>query len=164
MTLTEAGEAMAHHARLITRPMAIMRGELGEYATGLRSTVRLLVNTAAMTELLPQRLAGWMGANPRIDLDLKERQSTEIARSVAAGFADIGIEGDFWDWNITITSQGQPLAQVRNQFSGVGRYLTGKNTYHLSIAEGLDPQQHAGLIGAVMCMDMLRTKAQQSNG
>lgn len=91
VTLTEAGEALAHHARLITRQMAMMRGELGEYATGLRSTVRLLVNTAAMTELLPQRLAGWMGANPRIDLDLKERQSTEIARSVAAGFADIGI-------------------------------------------------------------------------
>ncbi|WP_423207358.1 LysR family transcriptional regulator [Paracoccus yeei] len=91
VTLTEAGEALVHHARLITRQMAMMRGELGEYATGLRSTVRLLVNTAAMTELLPQRLAGWMGANPRIDLDLKERQSTEIARSVAAGFADIGI-------------------------------------------------------------------------
>ena len=91
VTLTEAGEALAHHARLITRQMAMMRGEIGEYATGLRSTVRLLVNTAAMTELLPQRLAGWMGANPRIDLDLKERQSTEIARSVAAGFADIGI-------------------------------------------------------------------------
>lgn len=91
VTLTEAGAALVHHARLITRQMALMRGELGEYATGLRSTVRLLANTAAMTELLPQRLAGWMGANPRIDLDLKERQSTEIARSVAAGFADIGI-------------------------------------------------------------------------
>lgn len=91
VTLTEAGEALVHHARLITRQMAMMRGELGEYATGLRSTVRLLVNTAAIMELLPQRLAGWIGANPRIDLDLKERQSTEIARSVAAGFADIGI-------------------------------------------------------------------------
>ena len=90
---------------------------------------------------------------------LKTRLTMEME-----GFADIDIEGDFWDWNITITSQGQPLAQVRNQFAGVGRYLTGKNTYHLSIAEGLDPQQHAGLIGAVMCMDMLRTKAQQSDG
>lgn len=91
VTLTEAGEALAHHARLIGRQMAMMRGELGEYATGLRSTVRLLSNTAAIAELLPQRLAGWMAAHPRIDLDLKERQSIEIARSVAAGFADIGI-------------------------------------------------------------------------
>lgn len=91
VTLTEAGEALAHHARLITRQMAAMRGELGEYATGLRSTLRVLANTAAMAELLPPRLAGWMAANPRIDLDLKERQSAEIARSVAAGFADLGI-------------------------------------------------------------------------
>lgn len=94
VTLTEAGEALVHHARLITRQMAAMRGELGEYATGLRSNVRLLANTAAMAELLPQRLAGWMAANPRVDLDLKERQSIEIARSVAAGFADIGILSD----------------------------------------------------------------------
>lgn len=91
VTLTEAGEALAHHARLITRQMAMMRGELGEHAKGLRSTVRLLANTAAMAELLPQRLAGWLAVNPSIDLDLKERQSTEIARSIAAGFADLGI-------------------------------------------------------------------------
>ncbi|CAM3346947.1 regulatory helix-turn-helix protein, lysR family [Paracoccus aminovorans] len=71
VALTEAGEALAHHARLISRQMAMMRGELGEYATGLRSTLRVLANTAAMAELMPQRLAGWMGANPRVDLDLK---------------------------------------------------------------------------------------------
>lgn len=91
VALTEAGEALAHHARLIGRQMALMRGELGEHATGLRSTLRILSNTAAMAELLPQRLAPWMAAHPRIDLDLRERQSTEIARSVLAGFADLGV-------------------------------------------------------------------------
>lgn len=79
------------------------------------------------------------------------------------GFPEIEITGDIWDWNITISSQGQPLAQVTNEWAGVGNFLSGKNTYRLSIAGGLDPQQHAGLIGAVMCMDMLRTKAQQSS-
>lgn len=91
VALTEAGEALAHHARLIGRQIALMRGELGEHATGLRSTLRILSNTAAMAELLPQRLAPWMAAHPRIDLDLRERQSTEIARSVLAGFADLGV-------------------------------------------------------------------------
>ena len=79
------------------------------------------------------------------------------------GFPEIEITGDVWDWNITISSQGQPLAQVTNEWAGVGKFLSGKNTYRLSIAGGLDPQQHAALIGAVMCMDMLRTKAQQSS-
>ena len=89
---------------------------------------------------------------------LKTRLTLEME-----GFPEIEIEGDVWDWNITITSQGQPLAEVRNEWSGVGRFLAGKNTYKLSIAPGLDPQQHAGLIGAVMCMDMLRTKQQNSS-
>ncbi|WP_203416617.1 LysR substrate-binding domain-containing protein [Paracoccus sp. MKU1] len=44
-----------------------------------------------MAELLPLRLADWRAANPCIDLDLKERQSIEIARNVAAGFDDLGI-------------------------------------------------------------------------
>lgn len=91
VTLTEAGEALAHHARLIQRQMLLMRSELGDHATGPRATLRLLANTAALSELLPQRLAGWLARNPRVDLDLKERQSTEIARSILAGFADIGI-------------------------------------------------------------------------
>lgn len=88
---TEAGEALAHHARTILHQMAQMRGELGRYAKGMRATVRILANTAAMTEFLPQRLATWMAANPQIDIDLQERQSTDIARSVSTGSAEIGI-------------------------------------------------------------------------
>lgn len=88
---TAAGEALAHHARTILHQMAQMRGDLGRYAKGMRATVRILTNTAAMTEFLPQRLAPWMAANPQIDIDLQERQSTDIARSVTTGSAEIGI-------------------------------------------------------------------------
>lgn len=88
---TPAGEALAHHARLILRQIAEMRGELSEHASGLRATVRLAANTAALTEFLPQRLGAWMAAHPRIDIDLKERQSIEVARAVAADLVEIGI-------------------------------------------------------------------------
>ncbi|MCF6101215.1 LysR family transcriptional regulator [Mesorhizobium muleiense] len=94
VTPTEAGEALAHHARVIQRQMALMRGELGEHASGLRATVRLAANTAALTEFLPQRLGIWMAAHPRIDVELKERQSIEIAGAVAAGLVEIGILSD----------------------------------------------------------------------
>lgn len=94
VSLTEAGEALAHHARMIVYQMALMKGELGEHAKGLRATVRIQANTAAIAELLPRHLARWMAAHPRTDVDLKERQSVEIARSVAAGFADLGILSD----------------------------------------------------------------------
>ncbi len=89
--LTEAGAALAHHARLILHQMVQMRGELGEHARGLRTTIRLAANTVALSEFLPARLGPWMARNPRIDIELKERQSVEIARTIAAGFAEIGI-------------------------------------------------------------------------
>ncbi|MBK5565124.1 LysR family transcriptional regulator [Ensifer sp. SSB1] len=91
---TEAGEALVHHARMIIRQTVQMRSELGAHARGVRATVRVLANTAAMTEYIPERLAAWMAANPQIDIELKERQSVEIARSVAAGFTEIGILSD----------------------------------------------------------------------
>ncbi|CAN7540461.1 HTH-type transcriptional regulator CysL [Brucella sp. NBRC 12952] len=97
ITTTEAGDALVHHARAILHQIAQMRGELGEYAKGLRGTIRVLANTAAMTEFLPARLAPWLARNPQADIDLKERQSIQIARSIAGGFAEIGILSDAVD-------------------------------------------------------------------
>ncbi|WP_077964957.1 LysR family transcriptional regulator [Ensifer adhaerens] len=91
---TPAGEALAHHARLILRQMSHMRGELSEHASGLRATVRLAANTAALTEFLPQRLGTWMATHPRINVELKERQSIEVARALAADLVEIGILSD----------------------------------------------------------------------
>lgn len=94
---TEAGGALLHHARQILHQMAQMRGEIGQYAKGVRSTVRVLANTGAMTEILPSRLAPWLAAHPQVDIELKERQSIDIARSIAQGFAEIGILSDAAD-------------------------------------------------------------------
>ncbi|WP_267553952.1 LysR family transcriptional regulator [Rhizobium rhizogenes] len=94
VTPTPAGEALAHHARLIQRQLAQMRGELGEHASGLRATIRLVANTASIAEFLPQRLGDWMAAHPRVDIELRERQSIEITRAVSSGLAEIGILSD----------------------------------------------------------------------
>lgn len=88
---TEAGEMLAHHARTILHQMAQMRGDIGQYAKGLRASVRIFANTAATTEFLPGRLAPWMATHPQVDIELKERASVEIARSIEAGFAEIGV-------------------------------------------------------------------------
>jgi len=72
---TEAGETLAHHARTILQQMAQMRGDIGQYAKGLRASVRIFANTAAITEFLPERLVPWMAAHPQIDVDMKERES-----------------------------------------------------------------------------------------
>lgn len=91
---TAAGETLAHHARLVERQMAQLRGELAVHAGGVRTTVRLGANTAAFTEFLPERLAPWLAAHPQVDVEIRERQSTEIARAVLGGLVDIGILAD----------------------------------------------------------------------
>jgi len=88
---TEAGEALAHHARLILRQQALLKGELRDFAAGARGTLHLYANTAALTEFLPSRLAPWLAERPRLHVELKERTSVEIVRAVAAGLVEAGI-------------------------------------------------------------------------
>jgi DNA-binding transcriptional LysR family regulator len=68
-----------------------MQGELDEWAEGRRATIRLLASTAAAAEHLPIALAPFLARRPQVDIDLRERQSTEIAAALAGGHADIGI-------------------------------------------------------------------------
>jgi len=95
---TAAGRALLHHARLVTNQVERMRGELGEYARGLKGHVRVLANTAAMAEFLPEALAKFLAANPQVDLEVDERPSTELAQALLEGAADIGVGSDHADF------------------------------------------------------------------
>jgi DNA-binding transcriptional LysR family regulator len=96
---TPAGRTLLHHARLVTGQVERMRGELGEYAHGLKGHVRLLANTVAAAEFLPEILAAFLAANPNIDVDLDERPSPEVARAVAEGLAEVGIAAGHADFS-----------------------------------------------------------------
>ena len=88
---TPAGRTLLHHARLILQQAERMRGELSEYADGLKGHIRLLANTNALTEFLPEPLSNFLAAHPHVNIDLEERLSDEIVAAVADGKADIGI-------------------------------------------------------------------------
>ncbi|NYT25076.1 LysR family transcriptional regulator [Alcaligenaceae bacterium] len=91
---TEAGEALAHHARLILGQQARLQSELKDFASGTRGTLHLYANTAALTTFLPPRLAPWLAERPRLHVRLKERTSAEIVRTISAGLAEAGIVSD----------------------------------------------------------------------
>ncbi|AMB86825.1 LysR family transcriptional regulator [Pseudomonas agarici] len=91
---TEAGEALAHHARLILRQHSLLQGELRDFSAGARGTLLLYANTAALTGLLPQKLAPWLAQRPRLDIDLRERTSAEIVKMIGAGLAEAGVVSD----------------------------------------------------------------------
>jgi DNA-binding transcriptional LysR family regulator len=94
---TPAGRALVHHARTVLQQLENMRGELREYAGGLKGHVRVLSNTAGLVEFLPEVLTTFLAANQGIDIDLEERSSHEIVPAIAAGLADIGIVADLVD-------------------------------------------------------------------
>lgn len=97
VSLTEAGAALAHHARLILQQQAQLRGEMQAFAHGARGTLHLYANTAALTNYLPSRLAPWLAQRPRLHVELLERTSPDVVRAIRAGQAEAGIISDAVD-------------------------------------------------------------------
>ncbi|HEY5808615.1 MAG TPA: LysR family transcriptional regulator [Povalibacter sp.] len=88
---TPAGRTLVQHARLLLQQAERMRGDLAEYADGLKGHIRLLSNTNALIEFLPEPLSNFLAAHPQVNIDLEERLSDEIVAAIADGKADIGI-------------------------------------------------------------------------
>jgi DNA-binding transcriptional LysR family regulator len=88
---TPAGRTLVHHARVLLQQAERMHGELAQYAEGIKGQVRLLSNTNALTEFLPEPLSDFLASHPQVNIDLEEQLSDEIVAAVADGTADIGI-------------------------------------------------------------------------
>src|SRR5881296_367352 len=88
---TQAGRTLLQHARAILRQAERLREDLGAYAGGLAGQVRVLSNTNALTEFLPETLSSFLAAHPNVSVDLEEKLSDEIVGLIAEGVADIGI-------------------------------------------------------------------------
>jgi len=91
VTPTQAGRTLLQHARTMLAKAERLREDLGAYAGGLAGQVRVLSNTNALTEFLPETLSAFLAAHPNVSVDLEERLSDEIVGLIAEGVADIGI-------------------------------------------------------------------------
>ncbi|MDI3270783.1 LysR family transcriptional regulator [Pseudomonas sp. MDT1-16] len=97
VTPTPAGKALAKHARPLLQQAERMQQDLAEYAKGVKGQVRLLCNTTAITEYLPELLADFLREHPNLDIDLQELPSTRITHALRQGAADLGIVSDVVD-------------------------------------------------------------------
>jgi DNA-binding transcriptional LysR family regulator len=88
---TQAGRTLLAHARTILRQAERLREDLGAYAGGLAGQIRVLSNTNALTEFLPEALSSFLSSHPHVSVDLEERLSDEIVGLIAEGVADLGI-------------------------------------------------------------------------
>src|ERR1700738_2896129 len=91
VTPTQAGRTLLAHARTILQQVERLREDLGAYAGGLAGQIRVLSNTNALTEFLPEALSSFLSTHPNVSVDLEERLSDEIVGLIAEGVADLGI-------------------------------------------------------------------------
>jgi len=92
--LTAAGESLLDHARLVIHNVESMRGDLARFASGVRASVQLLANTSGLSEHLPRALASFLREHPDVNVDVEERESTDIAAAIASGAADLGFAAE----------------------------------------------------------------------
>lgn len=96
-TPTDAGRALARHAHRVLGDLEALHLEMASFGHGLRGTVRVMGNTAAVAEALPPLLGPFLAAHPDVDLHLQDLPSDVVLESVHRGSADLGIVADYVD-------------------------------------------------------------------
>lgn len=122
---TQAGLVFARHGRSVLLQLERMCSDLIPFAQGLRGRVRLLCNTAALCEFLPEAIGDFLARYPDIDVELEEMWSQQIVRAIREGRGDVGILSDCGDTAgvdtrsfrsdrlVMISAKGHPLAKRR---------------------------------------------------
>lgn len=93
---TPAGVALIEHARTVIFTMGRIESDIAAFGGGVRGHVRLLASASAIAEALLDDVASFMRepANRAIRVDIEERFSQDLLRSVRDGSASIGV---CWD-------------------------------------------------------------------
>ncbi len=114
VTPTAAGIALARHARLLLQQAEHLQQDLAEYANGSKGQVRLLCNTTALSEYLPELLADFLREHPNLDIDLQELPSLRITQALRQGTAELGIISDAVDTHglQTLPFRDDPLVLI----------------------------------------------------
>ena len=124
--VTPAGHTLLLHARLVLSQIDRMHHDLGDYRSGLRGHVRLLCNSSAMSEHLPECISGFLAEHAGMSLDLEERTSEDIVDAVRNQLGEVGVVADSADLQglavypfredplVLVCPHGHPLARHKS--------------------------------------------------
>ncbi|GAB3540012.1 LysR family transcriptional regulator [Noviherbaspirillum agri] len=91
MQPTPAGRIALDHARRVLDEARQLKEALDGLTGRQRISVRLAANTVANSTFLPPALGPFLADYPEVDLQVEERSSQEILRTLQAGDIDIGV-------------------------------------------------------------------------
>ena len=95
VTATPAGIALSQHARLLLQGMERMQREMNAYAGGVRGLIRVSASVTSLSSDLPADIQDFHCSHPQIQIELEERMTPAIFRSVLEGTSDVGIASEF---------------------------------------------------------------------
>jgi DNA-binding transcriptional LysR family regulator len=88
---TPAGQALLRNARLVLQQAECLESELSDYGAGRKGLLRLMCNTSAISEHLPEVLSPFLARHGGLSIHLDERTSTDVVDAVRGGVCDIGV-------------------------------------------------------------------------
>jgi DNA-binding transcriptional LysR family regulator len=94
LALNAGGKAFKRHAAALVDGLDRMRADMAAYGRTTRSVIRIAANTGAASEHLPEDIGAFLAAHPRVDVEIVEKRSADVARAVAVGEVELGIASD----------------------------------------------------------------------
>ncbi len=154
LELTPAGERLLQLAREVIASVHHMRAQMGNYASGKQSVLRVQGNTSAMTQFLPGDIASFSAAHSGVRVVLEECWSEDAVRRVRSGEVDLAVivEGpDTAGLHVARYRHDQLAAVMRNDDA-----LSAQSPLHF--ADLLD-RDFVGLEGGSTLTRLLEAKA-----
>ena len=90
MALTPAGITVRRHAQMMLANAERLQAEMRQHANGAAGLLRVLANSSTLSQL-PGVLSRFLTAYPNVNVDLEERLSEDIVKSVRDGNAEVGL-------------------------------------------------------------------------
>ncbi|MBP4044863.1 LysR family transcriptional regulator [Chromobacterium violaceum] len=91
VTLTDAGQTLLGHARLVTRELERAQGEMERLRTGRERRLRIGLTPLAGLEVLPQAFTAFRLAMPQVQVDFLELSALQLLDSMRCGQLDFAL-------------------------------------------------------------------------
>lgn len=158
---TPAGVALLEHARGVLFALERLQAEVAAFGGGVKGHVRLVASASAIAEVLLDDLSAFMQdpAHREIRVDVEERISRDVVRSVREGSASIGVCWDAIDFE-QLELRPYRSDELRLALPA-GHALAGRPNVRLAQTLALD---HVGLAPTTAVHRMLARAAAQAGG
>jgi len=91
VSLTEAGETLARHARAVLQQLDLLNAEFRQQADRTKGKLRIAANISAISSVIPNVISGYLRAYPDVQIEMKRYLSVDCLKTLREGLADVAL-------------------------------------------------------------------------